>query len=467
MKALISILFLFFVCNGIAQSIDIELFATGLNKPVNIKHAGDDRLFVVEQDGTIKIITSEGTVLPEPFLDITSNVINVNGIGDERGFLGLAFHPNYNANGYFYVNYTNTDGNTVISRFSRSDTNTANPNSELILLTYNQPFPNHNGGDMAFGPDGYLYISSGDGGSAGDPDNNAQTLTNLLGKLLRIDVDNPSNGNNYGIPNTNPFLGDPLGADEIWAYGLRNSWKFSFDSANNDIWIADVGQNEVEEINRVNINTAGLNFGWRCYEGNDPFLTTDCPPQNQLTFPIATYRHISSSVFRCSITGGYRYRGTAQPTLEGLYFFADYCSEEIGYLQQNGSDWEMSFTLPLGHFWVAFAEAFSGELYVASIVEGSLYRIIDSNLSVNDFNIGNVIALPNPASNQISFNLNNDRVFINELIVFDLSGKIILEVDTIGSDSYTLNLNDYASGMYLAKITTNTNQSKTLKFIVD
>lgn len=466
MKVKLTLFVLFFSCLSIAQTIDIELFATGLNKPVNIKHAGDDRLFVVEQNGTIKIISSEGVVNSTPFLNIISRVININGIGDERGLLGLAFHPNYANNGFFYVNYINTSGNTVISRFSRISENTADPNSELILLTYNQPFSNHNGGDMAFGPDGYLYISSGDGGSGGDPQNNSQTLTSLLGKLLRIDVDNPSNGNNYGIPSTNPFVGNPSGANEIWAYGLRNPWKFSFDNTTNEIWIADVGQNQIEEINVININTASPNFGWRCYEGNAPFLTSGCPPQNLLTFPIATYSHSGGANFRCSITGGYRYRGTAQPSLSGLYFFADFCSEEIGYLQQNGSNWIMNFTQPLGHNWVAFGEDISGELYAASIAAGSLYKIVDTTLSLDEFNIDQIKVTPNPASQQITFSVNNNNFNITELEIYDLLGKTVLAKNNLASNSYNVNLNRFAKGMYLAKITVN-KQSKTLKFIVN
>lgn len=467
MKTIVSVVLISFTLTSFSQVIDIELFAIGLNKPVNIKHAGDDRLFVVEQDGTIKIITLEGDVLPNPFLDINDRVITVTGIGDERGFLGLAFHPDYVNNGYFYVNYINNSGNTVISRFTRQSENLADTNSELILLTYPQPFPNHNGGDMAFGPDGYLYISSGDGGSAGDPDNNSQTLTNLLGKILRLDVDNPSNGNNYGIPNTNPFLGNPSGEDEIWAYGLRNPWKFSFDNSTNEIWIADVGQSEIEEINVVDINTAAPNFGWRCFEGNQPFINNNCPPENLLTFPIASYTHSGGDFFRCSITGGYRYRGASQPSLQGIYFFADFCSEEIGYLQQDGNDWVMNFTAPLNHNWVAFGEGQDGELYISSIGEGSLYKIIDSNLSAEEFEINNIIAAPNPASHQIIFTSNNEVVLINKLTVYDLLGKTVSNIENVASSNISLNLNNYDTGMYLAKIEVNNSQIKILKFIVN
>ena len=301
MRLLASILSLLYTSIITSQGLDIELFAQNFDRPVNLKHAGDDKLYVVEQDGYIRIINDDGSVETTPFLNIDSRVINT---GNERGLLGLAFHPNYITNGHFYVNYINNSGNTVISRFNRSNTNPllADPNSELILLTYSQPFTNHNGGDMAFGQDGYLYISSGDGGAGGDPQNNSQNLTNLLGKILRIDIDNTENGNNYAIPPDNPFEGSPTNSEEIWAYGLRNPWKFSFDSLNGDIWIADVGQQEYEEINRATLTEAGLNYGWRCYEGNATFNSTGCPPFNTLTFPVAEYNHTTSGQFKCSIT---------------------------------------------------------------------------------------------------------------------------------------------------------------------
>lgn len=266
MKKLTTILCTMCVILSFAQDLELDLFASGFNRPVNIKHAGDDRLFVVEQDGFIKIVNSDGSVEPTNFLDIDDRVRS---IGNEQGLLGLAFHPDFASNGYFFVNYTDNSGDTVISRFSRIGVNPtiADPNSELIILTYTQPYSNHNGGELQFGPDGYLYISSGDGGSGGDPQNNAQNLNSLLGKLLRIDVNNSTASNPYEIPADNPFIGDAAARDEIWAYGLRNPWKFSFDALTDDLWIADVGQNAREEINLVPSTDAGLNYGWRCYEG--------------------------------------------------------------------------------------------------------------------------------------------------------------------------------------------------------
>jgi glucose/arabinose dehydrogenase len=361
-------------------------FGTGFNKPVSIKNAGDDRLFVVEQDGTIQILNGDGSTNAAPFLNIDSSVIDISNFGDERGLLGLVFHPNYSNNGFFFVNYIDNNGNTVVSRFSvsASDPNTADLNSELILLNVTQPFNNHNGGDMAFGPDGFLYISSGDGGSGGDPGNRAQDLSTLLGKMLRIDVDNTSNGNNYGIPPDNPFFndGDATTLDEIWAYGLRNAWKFSFDGQTGDLWNADVGQGLFEEINMVSSTASGINYGWRCYEGNAIFNDTGCPDANTLTFPIAEYSHTNSGNSKCSITGGYRYRGIAYPNFSGLYFFADFCSNEIGFLTENGANWDISYSDVFdGNNWVAFGEDINGELYIAGISSGVIYKIIDADIN--------------------------------------------------------------------------------------
>ena len=254
-------------------SINLQQIATGFNRPVDIVHAGDNRLFIVEQNnGRIRIMDQDGNINPTNFLDIGSRVGST---ANEQGLLGLAFHPNYASNGYFYVNYTATNGNTNISRFTVSaNPDVANANSEVILLTVSQPYNNHNGGGIKFGPDGYLYIGMGDGGSGGDPGNRAQNTTNLLGKMLRIDVDG---GSPYSIPVDNPFVNNGSVSNEIWAIGVRNPWRFSFDRQTGDLWIADVGQGDWEEINmQPAASNGGENYGWRCYEGNIAFETAGC-----------------------------------------------------------------------------------------------------------------------------------------------------------------------------------------------
>ncbi len=448
--------------------VAIESFATGLDKPVVIKNAGDNRLFVVEQDGLIQIVNADGSINTTPFLDIDTRVFNITNIGEERGLLGLAFHPNYTSNGFFYVNYSNNAGDTVVSRFSvsTSNANIANPNSELIILTIDQPFGNHNGGDMAFGSDGYLYISSGDGGSSGDPGGRSQNLNTLLGKMLRIDVDNTSNGNNYTIPSSNPFVGNANTLDEIWAYGLRNTWKFSFDRQTNDLWIADVGQGRFEEINMVGNTEAGLNYGWRCYEGNATFNTDDCPAANTLTFPVAEYSHTGTS--RCSITGGYRYRGSQYPGFSGLYFFADYCSNEIGTLEQNGASWTMTFSGPFnGNNWSAFGEDVNGELYIAGISSGVLYKLVDSNLSTDNIVEQEVSLYPNPANESLFLEVGANFTSALLVTIFDLNGKVLLEDVYDAGQTIRIPIKNFSVGLYLVKVADasgRTTHKKLLKF---
>ena len=465
MKILATTICLLFSFSLTAQELDIQLFAQNFDRPVNIKHAGDDKLYVVEQDGYIKVVNSDGSVEVTPFLNIDSKVINS---GNERGLLGLAFHPSYASNGYFYLNYINNSGNTVISRYNRSGPNplVADASSELIILTYSQPFSNHNGGDMAFGQDGYLYISSGDGGSGGDPQNNSQNLTNLLGKILRIDIDNTDNGNNYAIPIDNPFYESTTNSEEIWAYGLRNPWKFSFDQLNGDIWIADVGQNTYEEINRATSTEAGLNYGWRCYEANATYDTNGCPSYSTLTFPVADYNH-NNGQFKCSITGGYRYRGNMYANFNGLYFFADYCSGEIGYLIENGANWDMTLVDFPGN-WVAFGEDINGELYISDISSGNIYKLIDTSLSVAESSFSEITIYPNPATKLIRIDFS--RIKSNQNIsieIFDMQGKKILNELRTSETVFDLNVSTLNTGLYLIKCSTETGNEFVQKLILE
>lgn len=345
--------------------IALEQVVTGLSHPVHVTHAGDtsDRLFIVEQGGRILVV--HGTTLgPAPFLDISALVRS----GGERGLLSVAFHPRYTKNGLFYVNYTNRSGNTVVARYRVSaNPSRGDPSTAAVLLTVPQPYSNHNGGQLQFGPDGHLYIGMGDGGSAGDPQGNAQNPNSLLGKMLRIDV----NVLPYAIPKTNPFIGPGPPLDEIWALGLRNPWRFSFDRKTGDLYIADVGQNSWEEVDIQPANSrGGENYGWNIMEGAHCFSPrTDCP-QAGLTMPVATY----ATGKNCSITGGYVYRGTRVPALTGIYIFGDYCSGRIWGLRKSDRGWAHTELLDTDLNITSFGEDEGGELYVAHH-GGAIYRI--------------------------------------------------------------------------------------------
>lgn len=333
-----------------------RLIASGLDRPVDIQSArdGSGRLFIVEKYGVIRVYQN-GQLLDQPFLNIDDRV---NDDGNEMGLLGLAFHPNYEQNGYFYVNYTGSGGHTRISRFQAGG-NSADPGSEKVLMVVNQPYRNHNGGALAFGPDGHLYIALGDGGSAGDPQKNGQNPRTLLGKILRIDVDN---GDPYAIPADNPF------GNEVWAYGLRNPWRISFDRATGDLWIGDVGQNQWEEIDHLPANSpGGANFGWSIMEGNHPF---DGSPQPGLLLPAAEYGRESG----CSVTGGYVYRGT-MPEWNGIYLFGDYCSGKIWGLILLDGEWQARLLFEAGLRITSFGEDESGEVYLASDT-GSVHVLV-------------------------------------------------------------------------------------------
>lgn len=452
----IALLLCSFIVN--AQTVNLELFANGLSSPLGIENAGDDRLFVNEQDGVIKIINPDGSVNPTPFLDI-DNLISS---GGERGLLGLAFHPDYANNGYFFVNYTNNAGHTIVSRFTvdGTDPDIADPNSELNFMTINQPYGNHNGGNLAFGPDGYLYIGTGDGGSGGDPGNRAQNPLELLGKMLRIDVDNPESPNNYGIPADNPYVGDPNGLDEIWAIGLRNPWRYSFDETTGDLWIGDVGQNSFEEINRVHYTEAGLNYGWRCYEGNAPYNTSGCPDMSEMTFPVAAY---PIPPCFCNVVGGYVYRGTMYSDIAGVYIFATTGNGDIQYL--DGSDNIVNLG-DYGGTWVSFGEDIEKELYIVDIA-GSIYKIQGGVvIGTQDFNLENQLSLtPNPASDSIELRFNNNDI-ISAISILDLKGSVIYSEENISLSEKQISISHLSNGVYLVKTTTESGQSLIKKLVV-
>lgn len=449
------------ICAQNAPIIDLEIFATGFNNPIEIKHAGDDRLFIVQQSGLIRILNTDGTINNEPFLDLT-NVIN--DAGFEEGLLGLAFHPEYSTNGRFFVNYIQTiNGSdfTIISSFTVSDNpNIADPDSEINLLTIAQPFSNHNGGSLQFGPDGFLYIALGDGGSGGDPGNRSQNLDLLLGKLLRVDVDNPANGLNYGIPADNPFVNNSDARNEIWAYGLRNPWKFSFDSENNDLWIADVGQNAIEEINRIPISsTGGENYGWRCFEGSAPFNTSGCPSSNSLTFPVAEYTHSGNGAFKCSITGGYVYRGSLFPNMIGSYVFADFCSTEMATLDDADN---ITFFGFFDGGVTSLGEDINNELYAAIPAAGAIYKVVDTSvLSVDDtsFSLGKLY--PNPAKTEVVLEY-PAFAKAEHLNIYDLNGKLV-QNQLIQGTTTTFSIAQLSTGIYMARLS---GSSQAIKLVV-
>ncbi|MFZ5660181.1 MAG: PQQ-dependent sugar dehydrogenase [Pseudomonadota bacterium] len=339
--------------------LGLEAVATrGLQSPVYVTHAGDGsgRLFILEQPGRIRIV-QQGRLLPTPFLDITKQVR----AGGEQGLLGLAFHPKYRQNGRYFINYTRApDGATVVAEYRVSDEANVSATEERRLLVVPQPYPNHNGGMIEFGPDGFLYIALGDGGAGGDPGNRAQNRRELLGKLLRIDVDR---GKPYGIPADNPFARGG-GRAEIFAYGLRNPWRFSFDRKTGQLWAADVGQDAWEEIDVIK---RGGNYGWRIMEGKHCFPPRRGCSQAGLQLPVAEYGHEKG---RCSITGGYVYRGSRVPALTGIYLYADYCSGEIFGLR----DGRQRVLLPTKLRITSFGQDEQGEVYVVGH-EGTVHRL--------------------------------------------------------------------------------------------
>lgn len=347
------------------EGLALTEVATGLDQPVHLSApAGDARLFVVEQPGRIRVVR-DGRLLPRPFLDIAAKV----GSGGERGLLSVAFHPRYAENGLFFVDYTDRRGDTRIERYRASAAaDTAGPASAALVLTVAQPYANHNGGHLLFGPDGMLYVGMGDGGSAGDPHGNGQDLGSLLGKLLRLDVDGAEP---YAVPRDNPFVGRAGARPEIWALGLRNPWRMAFDRHEGFLYIADVGQNQWEEVNAVRSGAAGLNYGWNRMEGTHCFGLPLCG-QVGLTSPVLEYGHGDG----CSVIGGAVYRGRAVPALSGRYVYGDYCSGWLRSFRLAGGvagerrQWRVRVP---GNV-LSFGEDAAGELYVMT-GSGTVYRL--------------------------------------------------------------------------------------------
>lgn len=456
MKTTLLLLLCLFSSSAYSQTIALQQFAAGFNDPIEIVHAGDSRLFVAQQSGQIRILNTNGAINPTNFLNVASLIST----GSERGLLGLAFHPQYATNGFFYINYTNIAGNTVVARYTRSTGNpdVADANSAQIVLTIAQPYSNHNGGCLRFGPDGYLYIGMGDGGGGGDPQNNGQNINTLLGKMLRIDV---NSGSPYSNPATNPFVG-MAGLDEIYATGLRNPWKFSFDKQTGDLWIGDVGQNQIEEINKVAAGTgAGLNFGWRCYEGNQTYPAS-CTTTGPYTMPVAQYNHGSSA---CSITGGYVYRGAAYTNMQGKYFFADYCNSRIGYVSNNGGP--VTFTNSFTGNFTSFGEDINGELYIAGVSNGIIYKISDSSAGVNDLTKSPFAIYPNPAKDAVSIrrsDAGNDAALAR---IYDVSGKLLVEKQLQDLETNTVATTTLPSGFYMMNIIDATGKSFSHKLMIE
>tara|TARA_R110000737_G_scaffold275855_1_gene282743 strand:- start:888 stop:2303 length:1416 start_codon:yes stop_codon:yes gene_type:complete len=459
MKMINSILILAFIAQtGYSQMINLEQYVTGLSHPTDITNAGDDRLFVVERRGKVKIIDKDGNVLPTPFIDIDDMVSNASG-QDERGMLGIAFHPDFANNGYFFLNHTDNDGHTNVARYQvdPSNPNLADPNTRELIIKIDQPTWNHNGGAIKFGPDGYLYIGMGDGGFGNDPQNYGQNKQSLLGKMLRLDVDN---GLPYTIPVDNPFVGDDTTLDEIWAIGMRNPWRFSFDKTTGDLWIGDVGQGQIEEVDYEPAGDAGgRNYGWRCYEGTDFTNNSSMANCNEnYVDPVYEIPHQGFSG-PCSITGGYMYRGTKYTDLIGHYLCTDYCSGEFFTISSDGSGgWEGKEVATLNAGISTFGEDINGELYVATLSAGRIYRVLGGVLNANDVikEIKELTISPNPVQNTTNLKIESNESITVDFTLVDLAGKVIFsETANINGVFYkNIDLSAQPSGTYILNVNT-------------
>ncbi|HEY9421673.1 MAG TPA: PQQ-dependent sugar dehydrogenase [Thermoanaerobaculia bacterium] len=441
-----------FTPSGSVQGVSLEQVATDLGPVTGIANAGDARLFLTLRAGRI-LIFENGAVRPQDFLSIGS-LINTNGF--ERGLLSMAFHPDYARNGFFFVNYTNLNGDTVVARYQvSSDPNLADTSSARILLTIPQPFANHNGGQLQFGPDGYLYIGMGDGGDAFDPACRAQKPDTLLGKMLRIDVDqNVNSAPFYGIPQDNPFRGAGDPPDEVWASGFRNPWRFSFDRQTGDLWIGDVGQNQREEIDfQPADSNGGENYGWKVMEGtlctND---TRACPGSTPacnspaFTEPVLEYAHTTG----CSVTGGYVYRGSRLAQLRGSYIFGDFCSGEVWAASRQGNGFNVRTISASAGQLSTFGEDAQGELYAATL-GGRLFRVTGPAVGAKAETIGTY----NPQNSFFSLKATNSSHGSAQTLRFGplRSDWIALAGDWNGDGKTTVGLYDPATGIFRLKNT--------------
>lgn len=493
---------------------DIQLveFADGFSQPVGIETAGDERLFVVEQTGKIRIVEPDGS-WKSHFLNMSDKISTA---GFEQGLLGLTFHPDYEENGYFYIHYTNLDGNSTISRFNVNPHNPkkALPSSEVILFVNDDPFSNHNSGQLAFGPDGYLYWAMGDGGAGGDPLNNAQDLSTTFGKLMRM----ATTDEGWEVPASNPYVGMEGVAEEIWASGLRNPWRFSFDMMTGDLWIPDVGQNLWEEVNYTPSGSGGgVNYGWSCMEASH-FFKADCENNGiPFTSPIAEYAHSEDPQYFCSgsITGGFVYRGALYPDMFGKYLYTDFCTGVMRTTYWDGSEW---VTAELGNFtpfaYSTFGQDIYGELYLADKTSGVIYRVTDgggspfagmpqqdlhpdigvnvtaaplsndmedkdeavrqsfhqsfisSGLVMNEIQIE---VSPNPNHGQFRVNFMADRSEECQMRICDLMGQQVVALSknmVKGENDWEIQTADLAPGVYLLHVHTG-DEISVAKFIVE
>ena len=432
--------------------IELKLLQSGFRKPVDIENAGDDRLFIVEARGIIKILAKDGTVNETPFLDIQDRVRDNS---NEQGLLGLVFHPDYAQNGYFFVNYTYGSGDTRIARYTRDADNPdlADRDSEKTILEFDQPQSNHNAGDLNFGKDGMLYIGTGDGGGGNDVDNHSQTENDILGKMLRIDIntDEP-----YLIPPDNPFVDDANTLDEIWALGLRNPWRFSFDRETGDMFIADVGQGALEEINfQSSSSKGGENYGWHCLEGTANLRPSSCDDQDVLIPPVFEYGHENGNCGG-SVTGGYVYRGSSYPFLFGKYLYADYCTGYIWGLERvDENSWNNTEFLSSGAQWTTFGEDNNGELYVANR-SGEISQIILANTTNVDTAKDklDIQINSNPFEENLQLIVQTERSGFAQFRLFDNSGRVLQQRDIqiFRNTNLEIATKTLVSGIYFVEI---------------